>query len=121
MTNPSKNVIKGFSLPEELFEKISAQAKHQKRSFSAFVRIAIERELDAPECKKEAHPEVQDEIIPITQVATMLRLSVSRVRVRSRKKGDPIRAARCLLAKQKPMHFHRSKIDELRCAKISQR
>jgi hypothetical protein len=63
---------------------------------------------------EEVQPDPQThDLIDIFETAQLLKLSVSRVRVRSRKKGDPIAQARSRVGKQKPMHFSRSKIAQI--------
>jgi hypothetical protein len=117
MKNAPRFVNKGFQLPASLYEKTLAIAKSENRSFSYIVRRAMQREIEAAGDGEKTLPEFDDALIPIGEVAQMLKLSISRVRTRSRKKGDPIRAARSKVAKLKPMHFHRHLIEEMSTVK----
>ena len=50
------------------------------------------------------------ELIPIREAAARLHCSVWTIRRRVNTPGDPLRAARSRIGKQKPMHFLRSKL-----------
>lgn len=108
------SITKGISFDEPLYRATLHQAQIESRSFAFIVRRAIQRDLDAAKTARDiVAPQSQDELMDIHEVGQKLRLSVWTVRRRARKRGDPLRAAKSRLGKQKPMQFIRSKIEDL--------
>jgi hypothetical protein len=75
---------------------------------------AIARDLDSKSVTAATpltlDPESSD-LIDTAETARLLRISIWTLRRRARKKNDPVRLAKSRLGKQKPMQFHRSKIE----------
>lgn len=105
--------VKHVKLHRALLAIAAEAAKQQSVSLSSLVARAIKRDLAGmpPPSPSFASPGDYGVIIPISEVARRLCLSVATVRRRARTEGDPIRAARSRLGKQRPMHFRADKIE----------
>lgn len=108
-------VSKGLSIDDALYQAATRQAHAEGRSFASFVRRAIEHELAHQTLSKPtgASPAAGDELMPISEVCERLKVSVWTVRRHAGRKGDPLRLARSRVGKQKPMHFLRSRIEQM--------
>lgn len=111
-----------LTMPVDLHDRTDAAARAEAITFDSFVCRAIERDLlerrlqpvaDSRTFLTPAAAAFEDEIIPITEVARRLRISVFTVRRRAGRRGDPLRLARSRIGKQRPMHFRLSKIREM--------
>lgn len=104
---------KGISIDEPLYRAALLKAKSESRSFSFIVRRAIERDLAEKNVTANSPQTLDpsDDLIDITEAGRILRVSVWTMRRRARKAGDPVRLAKSRIGKQKPMHFHRSRIE----------
>ena len=115
-TSPkTPKLTKGLSIDEPLYKAAVERARQENRSFAFIVCRAIERDLIAKKVTKDTPQTVNgtDELMPISEVCTKLNISVWTARRRAGKKGDPLRLARSRIGKQKPMHFLRSRIEQM--------
>lgn len=104
--SPEGYAVKYVSLPIDLIAAATKRARAEGITFDEFVARAIARELGA-----SAPPaEVPSELVPIREAADLLCCSVWTIRRRVNTPGDPLRAARTRMGKQKPMHFLRSQL-----------
>ena len=108
-------LTKGLSIDDDLFRAAVTQAKKENRSFAFIVCRAIERDLLLKRVTKDTSTALDhgDELMPISDVCTKLKISVWTARRRAGQKGDPLRLARSRVGKQKPMHFLRSRIEQM--------
>ena len=108
-------VTKGLSIDSKLSDAVEKTATREKRSFAFIVCRAIERDLKFKTVTRETPESVdpKDDLMPIEEVCKVLKISVWTARRRAGKTGDPLRAARSRVGKQKPMHFHRSVIEKM--------
>lgn len=103
---------KGLSIETDLLEKVLARAKAEDRSFSFIVRRAIKREMAEELLSVKDGPDSR-ELITAKQLATRLNCTVKNVLLRSRKPGDPLRAARSKIAGGHEVMFRVSKLNAI--------
>ncbi len=103
--SPEGYAVKFVSLPVELISAATKRARAEGLTFDEFVSRAITRELSG-----SAPPVEPGELISIREAAALLCCSVWTIRRRVNTPGDPLRAARTRMGKQKPMHFLRSQL-----------
>lgn len=110
-----RKASKGLSIDDSLYQAAKCQAQAEGRSFASFVRRAIEHELKHRTLTKDMRPALTggDELMPISEVCERLKISVWTVRRHAGSKGHPLRLARSRIGKQKPMHFLRSRIEQI--------
>lgn len=108
-------LTKGISIDGPLFTAAAKQAKAEGLNLSAFIRRAIQRDLQTKEVTQHTPQALgaPSDLMEITEVCERLKLSVWTVRKLTRRRGHPLRLAKSKIGKQKPMHFVRSKIEEI--------
>lgn len=108
-------LTKGLSIDEPLYRAALKRAREEDRSFAFIVCRAIERDLKVKKVSKDTPETVDevDELMPISAVCSKLKISIWTARRRAGQKGDPLRLARSRVGKQKPMHFLRSRIEQM--------
>lgn len=109
---PEVCVRREVELPASLVRIVDGMAQRDSMSFADMVRRALEREVGISVCV-DTPTGSQGDLISIAEVCQKLKISVWTARRRAGKKGHPLRLARSRIGKQKPMHFLRSRIEQM--------